>query len=105
MKTIESILKHAEQIGKEPGKPQDQRTLNLIKIGMRVAINEVQKWIPVEIENPPVDEDLEHYSYVVEVKNGNKIQSSFFNFETGQWRSIITGIIINPTHWRLIEIE
>ena len=105
MKTIESILKHAEQIGKEPGKPQDQWTLNLIKIGMRVAINEVQKWIPVEIENPPVDEDLGNYSYTVEVKNGNKIQSSFFNFETGQWRSVITGIIVNPTHWRLIEVE
>ena len=61
-------------------------------------------WIPVEEENPPVDKHLNEetfkYSITVEVKNDIKIQSAYFNTETGQWRSLITGCIINPTHWR-----
>lgn len=62
------------------------------------------RWIPVEADNPPIDESLResdlHYSITVEVMNDIKIQSAYFNTETGQWRSLITGCIINPTHWR-----
>ena len=65
---------------------------------------EKHRWIPVEEDNPPIDESLRksdlHYSITVEVMNDIKIQSAYFNTETGQWRSLITGNIINPTHWR-----
>ena len=68
-----------------------------------------QRWIPVEEENPPLDESLSEsevkYSITVEVKNGIKIQSAYFNTETGQWRSLITGFILSPTHWRPIELK
>ena len=62
------------------------------------------RWIPVEEKLPEIDESLSksdlHYSISVEVMNGVKIQSAYFNTETGKWRSLITGYIINPTHWR-----
>lgn len=115
MKTIESILKHAEQIGKEPGKPQDQRTLNLIKIGMRVAINEVQKWIPVEEELPEnsqkwhyeVNKNYKYYNYVLCKSKNNKVfiarRYSFMNKNIG-WNVSSTSEN-SITHWRPIEIE
>ena len=62
------------------------------------------RWIPVEEKLPEIDESLSksdlHYSISVEVMNGVKIQSAYFNTENGKWRSLITGYIINPTHWR-----
>ena len=62
------------------------------------------RWIPVGEKLPEIDESLSesdlHYSITVEVMNGAKIQSAYFNTETWQWRSSITGSIINPTHWR-----
>jgi hypothetical protein len=62
------------------------------------------RWIPVEEKLPEIDESLSesdlHYSISVEVMNGIKIQSAYFNTETGKWRSLITGCIIDPTHWR-----
>ena len=62
------------------------------------------RWIPVEEAKPEIDESLSesdlHYSISVEVMNGVKIQSAYFNTETGKWRSLITGCIIDPTNWR-----
>ena len=102
MKTIESILKHAEQIGKEPGKPQDQRTLNLIKIGMRVAINEVQNWIPVEIEMPNKENGYIDRIVLIKSKNGQIIETAKYSSTLNRWlySSIASR---NPSYWRPID--
>lgn len=107
MKTIEEeagnaycmlVLEHGCNAGSTFGKDMFQK-------GAEFA----QRWIPVEEENPPLDESLSEsevkYSITVEVKNGIKIQSAYFNTETGQWRSLITGFILSPTHWRPIELK
>lgn len=110
MKTIESILKHAEQIGKEPGKPQDQRMINNIKIGMRVAIAECQRWIPVDDELPACsDEDIllkgiddrgvegiVDIGYMHDTPNGKPHINGFVS---------LGGVLVKVTHWRLIELK
>ena len=102
MKTIESILKHAEQIGKEPGKPQDQRTLNLIKIGMRVAINEVQNWIPVEIEMPNKENGYIDRIVLIKSKNGQIIETAKYSSTQNRWLYCsLQGR--NPSFWRPID--
>ena len=78
-------------------------------VGFKAGVKFAQRWIPIEVDNPPVDESIPFidlkYSITVEVKNGIKIQSAYFNTETGQWISLITGCILNPTHWRQIELK
>jgi len=82
-----------------------EQNLNAIDATIEFA----QRWIPVEEENPPKDEAINEFGFnasiTVEVRNEFKIQSAYFKFDTGQWRSLITGNIINPTHFRLIELK
>ena len=107
MKTIEDaarnaycmlVLEHGCNAGSTFGK-------DMFEKGAEFA----QRWIPVEEDNPSVDEYLPFidlkYSISVEVRNEMKIQSAYLIHETGQWRSLITGSVINPTHWRPIELK
>jgi hypothetical protein len=107
MKTIKEILKHAENICKDPGTPQDQKSINKMKIAMRVAIDEVQRWIPVEEELPEKYEKVlikfrvaetntqELLSDVIDV--GFYLKEKLFDIEQ------MAGITV--THWRPIELK
>ena len=103
MKTIEEEAKEQANALKIYSSKQD------FEKGFKAGVEFAQRWIPIEGDNPPVDESIPFidlkYSITVEVKNGIKIQSAYFNTETGQWRSLITGCILNPTHWRQIELK
>lgn len=93
MKTIESILKHAEQIGKEPGKPQDQLMISNIRIGMRVAIAECQRWMPIEEQSPENDSKV---LLLAKHENGNIYITTYFNNRF---------CLADVTHWRPIELK
>lgn len=97
MTTIESILKHAEQIGKEPGKPQDQRMINNIKIGMRVAISECQRWIQVSEELPNYD-----FKGYINFKLENHISCKKVD---SQIEFIYLCEAYGFTHWRPIDLK
>lgn len=97
MKTIESILKHAEQIGKLPGQKQEQRNMNNIKIGMRLAIAECQKWIPVD-ENTPLNVELFIKDSEGMISVGELTPIGFDSRD-----GLID--IYNITHYRQIEIK
>ena len=107
MMTIEQAAKEAEELNAEENRDFSQAEEFID--GFLQGVEFAQRWIPVEEENPPKDEAINEFGFnasiTVEVRNEFKIQSAYFKFDTGQWRSLITGNIINPTHFRLIELK
>lgn len=104
MKTIEKILKHAEQIGKEPGQKQDQRTINKLKIGMRFAVELAQKLIPIEQGLPPIDESVENCQLSISclIYKFETVEISRYSYWSKRW---VCSFPESVTHWRPLEIK
>ena len=99
MKTINSILKQAENICKPLGEQQDQISINKMMIAMRYAIDEVQKWVPIEkLQKEDVKVFLCNMNCPEDYYVGYLLDDCFWSYETG---AELEGI----THYRQIEIS